>query len=313
MASAETTPVIVGVGEYSERPKSVLESKEPVALMVEAMRAADADGGGRLLSRVERVDLVGLVSWRYADAAVLLCAKLGISPAEKINAGMGGETPIRLVHDAALRIARGEIKAAAVVGGESNSTRTKAKREGVELPWTPMPPAKAAPPFFTLSEIALKLRMWDPAQIYPFYEMATQAAWGETPRQGNVESAKLWAKFAAAAARNPQAWNKEGQGAEAIGTVGGVNRMINWPYPKLMVANPSVNQSAAVVVTSLALARELGVPDERCVHIWGGASAHEPDDYLQRDSYTHSTAQAAVLNKSSEIAGGTEKFSKLEL
>jgi acetyl-CoA C-acetyltransferase len=313
MASPETTPVIVGVGEFSERPKSVLESKEPVALMVEAMRAADADGGGKALARVQRVDLVGLVSWRYADAASLLCEKLGISPAQKINAGMGGETPIRLVHEAALRIARGEIKAAAVVGGESNSTRTKAKRENVELPWTPMPPAKATPPYFTLSEIALKLRMWDPAQIYPFYEMATQATRGVTPREGNAESARLWAKFAAAAARNPQAWNREGQSAEAIATVGGANRMINWPYPKLMVANPSVNQAAAVIITSLALARELGIADEKCVYIWGGAAAHEPDDYLKRDSYAHSTAQAAVLNKSTEIAGGAGKFSKLEL
>jgi acetyl-CoA C-acetyltransferase len=277
------------------------------------MRAADADGGGQLLARLDSIELVGLVSWRYADAVGLLCEKLGIAPAHKINAGMGGETPIRLVHEAALRIARGESKAAAVVGGESNSSRTKAKRENAELQWTPMPPPEDTSPFFTLSEIAKKLRIWDPAQIYPFYEMAVEAADGKTPRQGNAESAHLWAKFAAAAARNDYAWNKDAASEDTIGTVSADNRMINWPYPKLMVANPSVNQAAAVIVTSLALARELGIPDEKCVHIWGGAAAHEPEDYLARDTYAHSTAQAAVLDKTSAIAGGAKKFSKLEL
>ncbi|MFT3728816.1 MAG: enoyl-CoA hydratase-related protein [Terricaulis sp.] len=313
MSTPETTPVIVAIGEFTERPKSVQESKEPVALMVEAMRGADADGGGKLLARLDSIELVGLVSWRYADAVGLLCEKLGIAPTHKVNAGMGGETPIRLVHEAALRVARGESKVAAVVGGESNSSRTKAKRENVELPWTPMPPPKETPPFFTLSEVAKKLRMWDPAQIYPFYEMALEAAEGKTPQQGNTESAHLWAKFAASAATNPYAWNKDAANEDAIGTVSADNRMINWPYPKLMVANPSVNQAAAVIVTSLALARELGIADEKCVHIWGGAAAHEPDDYLARDSYAHSTAQAAVLNKASAIAGGAKKFSKLEL
>lgn len=313
MSTPETTPVIVAIGEFTERPKSVQESKEPVALMVEAMRAADADGGGKLLARLDSIELVGLLSWRYADAVGLLCEKLGIAPVHKVNAGMGGETPVRLMHEAALRIARGESKAAVVVGGEANSSRTKARRDNIELPWTPMPPPKATPPYFTLSEIALKLRMWDPAQIYPFYEMATQAAWGETPRQGHVESAKVWAKYAAAASRNPYAWNQEGQSADAIGAIGGANRMINWPYPKLMVANPSVNQAAAVIITSLALARELGIPKDKYVHIWGGAAAHEPEDYLARDSYAHSTAQAAVLSKASAIAGGANRFSKLEL
>ena len=37
------------------------------------------------------------------------------------------------------------------------------------------------------------------------------------------------------------------------------NRPIAFPYSKLMVANSSVNQGAALIVTSLALAREAGI------------------------------------------------------
>jgi acetyl-CoA C-acetyltransferase len=320
MSTPETTPVIVGVGEYTERPASLAQSREPVALMVEAMRAANNDAGGKVLRHIETLDLVGLVSWRYRDPVSLLCEKLAISPARKTNASMGGETPIRLLHEAALAIARGEIRAAAIVGGEASSSRAKASRAGGddELPWTAPASAEDAVKYpsssFALSNVARQLRVWAPAQIYPFYEMATQAAWGQTPQEAQAQSARLWSGYAAVAAENPFAWNRRTLGEEAIATIDDNNRMINWPYPKLMVANPSVNQAASVIVASLALARELGVPESQCVHIWGGAAAREPEDYLLRDSYAHSTAQTAVLDAAKRFVGGdARKFDKLEL
>jgi acetyl-CoA C-acetyltransferase len=75
-----------------------------------------------------------------------------------------------------------------------------------------------------------------------------------------------------------------------------------------------VNQAAAIIVTSLAAARDFGIPQKRLVHIWGGASAHESDDYLERDRYDHSTAQSAVLRRAVEIGGGdAHQFSHVEL
>src|SRR3546814_16376047 len=48
--------------------------------------------------------------------------------------------------------------------------------------------------------------------------------------------------------------------------------------------------------------------------LWGGAAGKEPEDYLKRDAYTHSTAQEAVLRKSVEIVGGDAKrFDHVEL
>ena len=81
-----------------------------------------------------------------------------------------------------------------------------------------------------------------------------------------------------------------------------------------MMANPTVNQSAAVIVTSLQKARELGVAEHKIVYIWGGGNAAESDDFMQRSSYSHSTAQEAVLDKAVELVGGNAKaFTKLEL
>lgn len=315
---AAKTPVIVAIGEYVQRTATPDEALEPVALMELALRACEADSGVALLPTLTQVNLIGLVSWRYRDPASLLCERLGIAPAERTNASMGGETPVRLIHEAALRIARGEPVVAAIVGGEAGYARAQARKQRATLSWTPAASREDAVRFpssrFAMSPSAVALAVTDPAQVYPFYEVATQAAWGETPTEGRAADAALWARFAKVAAENPTAWIRNAPDAATIATPGLDNRMIAWPYPKLMVANPSVNQSAAVVVTSLERARELGVAEDRLIHIWGGAHAVEPEDYLQRDRYDHSTAQAAVLDRAVEIAGGNvARFDRMEL
>src|SRR3546814_2622526 len=105
--------------------------------MERALRAAEDDAGASLLSRLDSIELIGLITWRYADPVSLLCERLGISPSRKVNASMGGETPIRLIHEAAVRIARGELRAAAIVGGEAMHARGRAAKEKAKLSWTP--------------------------------------------------------------------------------------------------------------------------------------------------------------------------------
>lgn len=318
MTISDNTPVLVGIGEYVDRPEDPATALEPAALIARALHAADADAGGAMLARVDSIDLVALVSWRYADPVALVCQMAGISPARQTNASFGGETPIRLIHEAAIRILRGEQKAAAIVGGEALHARLRARREKVQLPWTPLVSREDEVQYpsarFAMSPVARQLGMRDPAQIYPLYEMATQAAWGQTPEEAQKESAALWAQYAQAAAANPYAWIRKAPQAEEIGTVSADNRLINWPYPKLMVANPNVNQAAAIIVTSVGEARAAGVPEDRMVFLWGGACAVEPEDYLLRDSFAHSTAQQAVLESVTGLVGGdATRFDRMEL
>jgi len=318
MPSPDLTPVIIGVGEITERKPAPGKAREPVDLMAAALRAADADAGGGWLSRLQSLSLVGLISWRYRDPVRLLCQRLEIDPDEAVNASMGGETPIRLLHEAAISIATGRLTAAALVGGEAASSVSQAIKTGQSPNWTPIPPPEETVRFpsssFAMSPIAKTLGVREPAQVYPFYEMATQAAWGQTPAEADRRSAALWARYAKVAAGNPNAWIQSAPDAETISKVTPDNRMINWPYPKLMVANPQVNQSAAVIIASLAAARAAGIDDARIIHIWGGADAREPEDYLKRDRYDHSTAQTAVLDKAAQIAGGdAHAFDRIEL
>lgn len=311
-------PVIIAVGEVTDRPTDPAAALEPVNLMAAAIRAAEADAGVPLLHAIGSVEVVALLTWRYRDPAALLCEKLGIAPSRRINASMGGETPVRLVHEAALRVARGEGKVSVITGGEAGSARGKARKAKVALDWTPLASREEAArvDFATLpiNRAARKIGMTDPVQIYPLYENALQAKSGRAPAQGRKESAALWARYAAVAADNDFAWIRSAPSAEEIGTASDNNRPIAFPYTKLTVANPSVNQAAAVVVASLAWARAAGIADDRLIHIWGGAAAQEPEDYLLRDGYDHSTAQRAALEGALAVVGGdAARFDLAEL
>jgi acetyl-CoA C-acetyltransferase len=129
-----------------------------------------------------------------------------------------------------------------------------------------------------------------------------------------AESGALWSTYSDVAAQNPNAWLKRRFASEQITAPTPDNRLIAWPYTKLQVANPTVNMGAAVLMTSLAKARAAGIPEDRLVHVWGGASAEEPRDYLIRDQFFESHAQNAVLNAVMALAGGDGKaFDAIEL
>ena len=258
-----------------------------------------------MLARIDSLDIVNQVTWPYADMPAQLAARVGAQPRHAYYGPVGGESPVRYLHQAAARIARGESAVAAVCGAEAQSTLNKAKRANIALNWTPKP-EKFEPPLRGIDFLhaaAINLGVFMPVTVYPFYENAVAASWGQTPAQALAASGALWSKYAGVAAHNPYAWLKRDYTPDEITTPSLDNRLIAWPYTKLMVANPGVNQGAALILTSLATARAAGIADERCIFIHGGAAANEPRDYLERDTYTGSTAQDAVLHACAAIAG----------
>jgi acetyl-CoA C-acetyltransferase len=310
---ADRTPVIIGVGEIVDRPTDPMLALEPLALMEAAVRAADADAGGSFLSRIDSIDVIHLVSWRYDRVAQRLCDRLAINPARAVYGIVGGETPTTRIHEAALRIMNGNSMVAIVTGGEAANAVAKARAAAVDLPWTP--PAKTVENPIIASDhvtpLAIRHGIMQPLHIYPLYENATTAAWGLTPAQAMAESGAAYAAISAVAAANPHAWSKKAFSADEITTPTPDNRMIAWPYTKRMVANNSVNQAGAVLMTNLALARAAGIPEHRIIYVHGGAAAAEPMDYLARDQFHHSVAQDAVLAQAMRMAPGG--FGRVEL
>ncbi len=309
-------PVIVGVGEIVDRPKEITAGLEPLTLLEEALKRAEADSGAKLLGEIQSLDVVNFLSWRYRDPERQLAARLGIAPAHLHYGPVGGESPIRYLHEAAQRIARGECSVAAVCGAEAQSTATKAERAGVALPWTPFAHDVEEPKRGAAFQkpLAVKLGVFRPVTVYPFYEAASAAHWGQTPREAMAESGELWSRYSQAAAHNPNAWLKRHVTPGEITTPTPDNRLIAWPYTKLMVANPTVNMGAALLMTSLAKARAAGIAEDRLIYPLGGASAEDPRDYLLRDQFYESHPQNAVLHAVMDLVGGDgTAFDAIEL
>ncbi|MGI9573252.1 acetyl-CoA acetyltransferase [Alloalcanivorax xenomutans] len=308
-------PVLVGVGEITDQPQQLERGLEPLALMEHALRRAEQDSGAALLDQLDSVDIVYQLSWPYPDTEAQLCQRLGRQP-QRVELGpMGGESPLRYLHQATLAIARGEYRVAAVVGAESRHTTERAAKQNLDLPWPPRDPApKVRRGKDILHPLSLKHGILMPPTVYPFYENALPRRYGQTPRAAMEESGRLWARMARIAANNPYTWSERTPSAEEIITPTAENRAVAWPYTKWQVANPMVNQGAALLLTSAAVARKMGIPEERWIHLWGGAAAVEPEDYLQRDQFHRSHAQDTVLETVLRWAGGdVGGFRHLEL
>src|SRR5258707_2071288 len=309
-------PVIVGVGEIVDRPADIAAGLEPLTLLEQAVRRAEADSGAKLIGELGSLDVVNFLSWRYRDPEKQLATRLGANPAHCYYGPVGGESPIRYIHEAAKRIARGECSVAAVCGAEAQSTATKAERGGISLPWTPFAHDVEEPKRGAAFQkpMAVQLGVFRPITVYPLYESATSAHWGQTPREALAESGDLWSTYSSVASQNPNAWLKRSFKPEEITTPTPDNRLIAWPYTKLMVANPTVNMGGALLMTSLAKAREAGIAEDRLVYAWGGASAEEPCDYLIRDQFFESYPQNAVLEAIMDLVEGDGKqFDAIEL
>lgn len=284
-------PVIAGIGELTDRN----DSYEPRKLIAEAVRLALADSRGSA-EQIDSIDVISVASFKYDDIAGLIAADTGLEPSRAMESVVGGEKPIRLLGEAAERIAAGQDRAAIICGGEAMRTRAHAAKNGTKLDWGPADPgARPSSPLDYVTEQAARHGLTQPVNVYPLYENATRRTWMQTLAEGQAESAALWRLYSLAAAENPHAWLGREVAAEAVESETSDNRLIAFPYRKLMVANPMVNQAAAVLVTSLGRAREWGLDQDDLVFIGSGARANEPRDFLARDRFDRSSAQDIVL------------------
>lgn len=295
-------PVLVGAGQVrANREGRIEDAQEPLALILSALRLAAAPA---LLAQADAVYSVGVASWDYDELSARVGRAVGAVPRHRVDTGIGGHLPVRLLEQAAARITAGDSQVALVVGGESEHSMTALRRAGldpVERGWTPRgtPAPFRGEEYGGREQIAAGLLV--PTRVYPLFENRLQADLGQTPQEAADWSARIYAAYAEVAAAQPAAWTPGPRSAQDIGTVTPVNRMICEPYPLSMVANPRTDQAAALVVTSLAAARAAGVPDEQITYVWGGAGVDATADVLRRPAYGSSDALTACLTRTRDL------------
>jgi len=124
--SPGNTPIIVGVGDIKNPSLRLEDAFEPADLILRAIHAAIKDtrvsnqSSQRLQESIDSIDVVRTWTWEYPDLPGLLSEKLGVQPKHKYYCPThGGNSPARLLDEAARRISLGESKVAIVTGGEA--------------------------------------------------------------------------------------------------------------------------------------------------------------------------------------------------
>ncbi len=105
---------------------------------------------------------------------------------------------------------------------------------------------------------------------------------------------ELLSPMTAVAAANPQAWFPVARGVEEIVGPTADNRMVGYPYSKLMTAIMDVDMAAGVLVASDETADSLGVPTDRRVYLRGWGYAEDPVALGARAELWRSGAMAAA-------------------
>lgn len=313
------TPILVGAGQLTQRDVEPALALAPLAMMVEVARRAaeDAGGGAVLLARVDSLAVVNVFSWPYANPPRLLAERLGMRPAEELYTTVGGSTPQWLVNETAAKIASGRVRVALLAGAEAVRTVMRARKARHQLDWSSG--GDGAPTMIgdardgtSEHEVAHGLML--PTQIYPLFENALRARAGRGVGEHQRVLGALCARCTQVAADNPHAWFRQARTADEIATVSPTNRMIAFPYPKLMNAIIEVDQAAAVLMTSVGEARALGIPPDRWVYPWGGGQAHDRWFVSDRVDYASSPAIREAGRQALAAAGvGIDRVEHLDV
>ena len=315
------TPVLIGAGQLSNRVDRGADPLEPVDLIAEALRRAadDSGAGATALVGADAVHVVGLLSWRYRDPALLTAQRVGASPNTTTVSGMGGNSPQSLVNQASLAIQAGEADLVLLGGAEAWRTRMGARSAGGHPPWTvqgdDVPEARVSIPTVSMTAPGEQARgVVMPVQAYPLFEQALRVRLGRPLDEHLVAVSELWSRFSEVAATNPHAWIQRSFTAEEIRTPTADNRMIGFPYTKRMNSNNAVEQGAAVILCSAERASALGVPRDRWVFPHSGTDAHDHYFMTERADLSSSPAMRLAGGAALSLAGiGVDDLAHVDL
>jgi acetyl-CoA C-acetyltransferase len=320
MSVDSRTPVIVGVGQFTERIEDPgYRGMSAVELATEAARAALADAGVDAPSVAEAIDtVVGLRQFEICtpfNKAPLgrsdnylrsVAGRIGANPARAVLEPLGGHGSQKVVTEFAGAIAAGETDVVLVVGSENGSTlRTFAKRDDKPDHSESVGGQLEDRGFGFdqyISEYTVAHGLTGAPVQYGLLENARRARLGLGVDEYRRQMAELFAPFSKVAAKNPFSSSPVERSVDEIMTVTGDNRMICDPYPRLLVARDQVNQGAAVLVMAVGAARRLGVPEDKWVYLHGHSDMVE-QTFLDRADVGSSPATVMAATEALRVAG----------
>lgn len=314
------TPVIVGAGQIAERVDDMYYTGlSPAELAGNAACTAlfDAIGAAEDLHPINRlaasIDVVAAVRLfedsglenvsdlgRSTNLPRSIARRVGADPQRAVYEVGGGQSPVHLANEFAAQIACGKAEVVLLAGAEALSSVRH---------WRGVPAGQSDRPNWNervdgqledrgrglddmTSPALASLGLDHAPAAYALFENARRARLGLHRDEYARAMGELFAPFTQVAAANPLSATRERRSPQDLLTLTERNRVIAEPYPRFLVARDQVNQGAAVLLTSLGRAQELGIREDRLVFCHGHADLAERRVLERADL---SVSPAAVL------------------
>jgi len=288
----DSTPILVGAGQFTDRETSPELAHSPMGIAAEAASVALADTGiGRkLAAEIDTLAVVRIFQDSYKQPRVVtsngraenppraVARRLGANPVNAIYSNVGGNTPQKLINEMAERISHGDVSVALLTGSEAIRTAQLAARNKIDLNWQEDDPSSQedrgiGEALASAHEIAHGLTA--PIHAYPLFENAIRKERRRSVEEHLLAMGELFAPFTDVAAANSFSFYGTRRSATELASVSKENRFICFPYPKFMNSRDAVNQGAAVVMTSVGKAKQLGIDPRKWVFLHGCSEANE--------------------------------------
>ena len=278
----ERTPVLITAGQVVEREAS---STSPMQLAAIAARNAIANADSdSIISHIDTIAVTRLFSdmgelwpcpWgRSNNPPESIARQIGAKPKHRIYSQVGGNESQAFVIEFARDIAMGKRDMVLIAGAEATKNQRYASRNNTVLNWheqfsEPLDDRGIDASVVTDQEINNGL--FNVLYYYALIEQAQRHQAGRNIKQHQQAMAALLASFSRVAANNPYAQFVGQQSAADILSAAPLTNL----YTKRMVAQDSVNQGAALIMCSLAKARELAISDNNIIYLHGLAHASD--------------------------------------
>ena len=315
------TPILVGSAQYVDRePPSPETSLSPadMAALVARQALDNCEAGADMTDSVDVLAVARLFEHSVKDTVMWpnpfgntnnmpmsVARRVGLSPQRLIYAEVGGETPQRLVNQMCEAISRGEHRVVVLTGAEALATIRNAKRAGIELDWREEVAGDYEdlwPDLVMTNDYERRHGITFPIQVYALFEQVKRHSLGQDLASYRQSIGSLFEHFSRVAAENPYSQFPVARSAAEIAALSEKNFPLCEPYGKWMVAQDAVNQGAAVVLTSVGHARDMGIDEKNWIYLLASADLDE-NLVSERPQLSTSPAQGRALHHTLDTAG----------
>lgn len=325
------TPVVVGLGEFSERCQDAdYRALSPVDLAANATRAALEDAGVDTQSLVTEIDtVVGIRQFdlgggfapptlgRSNNFPRSVCDRIGADPARAVLSTIGGQSPQQMLNEIAATVAARDSEVALLFGAEATSTLRHCDTATPRPDFSEDRDGQLEDRGYDLDGIPVELlldnSLNDAPSQFALFENARRARLGLSRGAYARRMGELFAPFSRVAAGNPHSAAPNQLSIEELITPSDRNRMIADPYTRLLVSRNLVNQAAAALVTSVGGARRLGIDPQRWVFLHGHADLVDKPLFDRADLSRSRVAEEAISHALSLAGIAPEDLSLLDL